>query len=806
MRVAETVPTQESRRARWGLTRVAAGAVVSAALVAGFPLAARADAVPPALVGFAFSPASIDTSSGSAGVAVTAHLTDDASGVASMRVVFSHRDVMSEPRDCETTAPVSGTGLDGIFNCTVVFPQFSEPGAWRVFVVDLVDVAGNHDLRTTTELAASGFPTELQVVTQPDTTEPALAGFNFLPRAVDTRTAAARVNVSFHVTDDRSGIAWAKVTFVGPGATGTVRGCTSLAVMPGQDPALDLVLSCDVDFPQFSPEGTWRVYGVDVQDVAGNSREYGTSSLLSLGFPTDLSVTSTPDTAAPQLIDFDFNPAAIDTEAGPATVQVSFVAADNLSGVASVDVVFTAPGPAAQTLDCVSGFPDSGSSLTGTFTCPIPFPRYSVEGTWTVTEVNVRDAVGNSARYTAPDLVFRGFPVHLAAGFKPGAPRAAISAPAAGRSIAGDSVTVAARLIAGDPATISRTAGARLEYRALPSGAFTPIPARDPAQPNPDTTWPYFIHWDVRGLPPGAYELRAVAHDAAGVPDPAPIAIAITLAGAAGGDIEENVDPQGLQENRTVVNGAAGGGAATGGRTTRDTLAGVALPQGAVSLPEDKVLTVFPDEAAEVARLEQPDQSLGAFVDVSLESGQGTLAQGLAAGIDIYYADADQDGVVDGTTIREEDLELRRLDVAGNMYVAQFPWIVLTGHNLVHGVATSLGRFALTGPVEPHVRFDPDGVTLRWDALSGALSYNVYRGALSQLRDTNGDGLPDGGYGTCQTGRDPDPTDTVFVDTDTPTGPPGGFFYLVTYVDQVGEKGFGTTSRGLRRTVPLSCP
>jgi len=782
------------------------GAVLSAALAVLFPLAARADTTPPALLSFAFSPASIDTTSGSAGVVVTARITDDLSGVASMRVVFSHRDVMTEPHDCETTVPASGTPLDGVFTCTAVFPQFSEPGTWRVFVVELSDVAGNHDLLTTGELAASGFSTELQVVTLPDTTPPTLTGFNFLPRAIDTRTSAGRVNVTFHVTDDRSGIAWAKVTFVGPGPAGTVHGCTSLAVMPGQEPALDLVLACDVDFPQFSPEGTWHVYGVDMQDVAGNSRDYSTSSLLALGFPVDLTITSTPDTTAPQLIDFDFSPAAIDTETGAASLQATFVAGDNLSGVASVEAVLAAPGPGGPSLDCVSGFPDSGSSLTGTFTCPIPFPRYSVEGTWTVTQVNVRDAVGNVAQYTTPDLSFRGFPVQLVVGFKPGGPRAAISAPEVGRSIRGDSVTVAARLQEGSPATVSRTAGVRLEYRALPSGSFLPIAARDPAQPNPDTTYPYFVHWDVTGLAPGAYEIRAVAHDAAGSPDPAPAVIAITLVGASGGDLDEHLDPLGHQESRTTVSGPSGGGAAAGGRTTRDTLAGISLPQGAVSLPSDVVRIFFPDEAAEAARLEQPDQSLGAFVDVSLESGQETLAQGLAAGIDIRYADADQDGVVDRTSIREEDLELRRLDAAGDMYVAQSPWIVLTEHNLVHGVATRLGRFALTGPVEPHVLFDADAVTLRWDPLGAALSYNVYRGALGQLRDTNGDGLPDGGYGACQTGRDPDPTDTAFVDTDPPVGPANGFFYLVTYVDQAGEKGFGTTSRGIRRTVAFACP
>src|SRR6185503_9363951 len=142
MRVAETVPTLETRRARWGRPRAMPGAVLSAALAVLFPLAARADTTPPALLSFAFSPASIDTTSGSAGVVVTARITDDLSGVASMRVVFSHRDVMTEPHDCETTVPASGTALDGVFTCTAVFPQFSESGTWRVFVVELSDVAG----------------------------------------------------------------------------------------------------------------------------------------------------------------------------------------------------------------------------------------------------------------------------------------------------------------------------------------------------------------------------------------------------------------------------------------------------------------------------------------------------------------------------------------------------------------------------------------------------------------------------------------------------------------------------------------
>src|SRR5207247_8058225 len=112
-------------------------------------------------------------------------------------------------------------------------------------------------------LAGMGFPTDLAVLSEPDTTMPFLAGFNFLPRALNTVQAPGTVQATFHVSDDRSGVAWAKVTFVGPGPGGMALGCTSLVVSPGQDPALDVVLVCNVDFPQSSQEGVWTVYGVE---------------------------------------------------------------------------------------------------------------------------------------------------------------------------------------------------------------------------------------------------------------------------------------------------------------------------------------------------------------------------------------------------------------------------------------------------------------------------------------------------------------------------------------------------------------
>jgi hypothetical protein len=96
--------------------------------------------------------------------------------------------------------------------------------------------------------------------------------------------------------------------------------------------------------------------------------------------------------------------------------------------------------------------------------------------------------------------------------------------------------------------------------------------------------------------------------------------------------------------------------------------------------------------------------------------------------------------------------------------------------------------------------------TLTWDPVVGAMQYNVYRGFVSGLTDSNSDHRPDGGYGTCQDSRDPNLTDTIFVDTDVPTEAQIGFFYLVAYLSGGVEIGLGSSSLGIQRTMTVPCP
>jgi VCBS repeat protein len=148
---------------------------------------------------------------------------------------------------------------------------------------------------------------------------------------------------------------------------------------------------------------------------------------------------------------------------------------------------------------------------------------------------------------------------------------------------------------------------------------------------------------------------------------------------------------------------------------------------------------------------------------------------------------------VPGNTDPIEDVEILDLDGDGDLDLALAPYHssqfqVLHNETLDHTLAFS------------------DRTTLVWPRLNGAVSYRVYRGDLADLVDADQDGDPDGGFGECVTGLDPDPADTTFGD---PTLPAlrTGFFYLMSLVDAGGrERGLGETSAGRPRVPLLPCP
>lgn len=112
---------------------------------------------------------------------------------------------------------------------------------------------------------------------------------------------------------------------------------------------------------------------------------------------------------------------------------------------------------------------------------------------------------------------------------------------------------------------------------------------------------------------------------------------------------------------------------------------------------------------------------------------------------------------------------------------------------------------ALHNGTFPQLIFDADKATMRWPALQGVASYVMVRGNLSDLVDADHDGLPDLGFGTCVSGSDPNPADTVFVDNELP-GEGRGFFYLKGVRDGSTVRGLGVTSAVKPRVPAVPCP
>jgi hypothetical protein len=129
------------------------------ALVSPSPTHAVDDTTAPVLVDFGISPTVVDSSAASASVTLTARVTDDVSGVASISVRFvSPSGVLR----FGALSRVAGTSLDGTYQGTLVLPQFSEQGTWTFGVGNFDDAAGNSLIVRLADMVAAGLPTSFQ--------------------------------------------------------------------------------------------------------------------------------------------------------------------------------------------------------------------------------------------------------------------------------------------------------------------------------------------------------------------------------------------------------------------------------------------------------------------------------------------------------------------------------------------------------------------------------------------------------------------------------------------------------------------
>jgi hypothetical protein len=164
-------PISHSRWATRAL-RVAFLLVVVAGVALSFGSEPRADAdtTPPELTALSVSPPSVDVTSGSADVTVTATITDDSSGVAYVGNHGLGSD--SKIRFLSQSVALSVTGFfthvsGDEYSATLTLPQGTETGTWTAVSVSLWDQAGNAIVLDATDLTNAGLGTSFDVTSTP---------------------------------------------------------------------------------------------------------------------------------------------------------------------------------------------------------------------------------------------------------------------------------------------------------------------------------------------------------------------------------------------------------------------------------------------------------------------------------------------------------------------------------------------------------------------------------------------------------------------------------------------------------------
>jgi hypothetical protein len=131
--------------------------IVSLLVSASVPyMQAQDDTTAPVLVGFGISPQQVNTSSTTAQVTFSFHVTDDLSAVTMVTV-----GVLGPSGKVNFTAAgslVSGTALNGNYQAVLDLPAHSESGTWSVPWVEIMDNVRNLRDYSTAQLQAAGFP------------------------------------------------------------------------------------------------------------------------------------------------------------------------------------------------------------------------------------------------------------------------------------------------------------------------------------------------------------------------------------------------------------------------------------------------------------------------------------------------------------------------------------------------------------------------------------------------------------------------------------------------------------------------
>jgi len=223
--------------------------------------------------------------------------------------------------------------------------------------------------------------------------------------------------------------------------------------------------------------------------------------------------------------------------------------------------------------------------------------------------------------------------------------KAVIKIPQNGKKVSGNRLMVMAEIIVGE---ISNVKNILFEYKKEEDTVWQTIPAANSNHPNPDSEYPYFIHWDVSSLTEGKYNIRAIATDVYDVSDSNPGYITIEI-DHSNPDIEERMNEAGEQERKERIDNRRNNIVKVGDNK-KNTVTQVIIPEGAISTETAKIsVIVNPKNPPQPSEKINP---VDEYREIELEGAELTNE----VSIIIPYKDEDDDGKVDGKEVPENTL------------------------------------------------------------------------------------------------------------------------------------------------------
>lgn len=370
------------------------------------------DTAPPELVAINLTPANIDVTSGSATVTLTATITDNLSGFDyGYFYIYSASNAQYKYVYINQTKRISGTGLNGQYETTITFPQFSEAGDWTIKTVRLYDKTTNRQDYYGTDLDGLGTTT-VYVTSDEDITSPIITNIEIAPAAIDASTGDASITLTTSITDDLAGFNYAYFYFYSASNNQYRTAYVSNRI---SGDSFDGTYQETVTFPQYSEAGDWRIKYVYLYDKASNEWYHSEQDLIDMGLAISFAMIADPqDIQAPVPADFDFSPEVVNTILSPASTTFSMNLTDNLSGFSSGRIQATSPSGGQNHYMWFSSYNRiSGDELNGEYQITKEFPRYSEFGEWKINSLYLWDRTTNRTYYSTQDLEALGFPVTI---------------------------------------------------------------------------------------------------------------------------------------------------------------------------------------------------------------------------------------------------------------------------------------------------------------------------------------------------------------------------------------------------------